>query len=44
MNNNMPTLRIAITIGKYVTSGIKSVIINYYKNIDRIKIQFIFCL
>lgn len=35
-------LRIAVVMGKHVTGGIKSVILNYYKHIDREKIQFDF--
>lgn len=35
-------LRIAVVMGKYVTGGIKSVIMNYYSNIDRTLVQFDF--
>lgn len=35
-------LRIAVVMGKYVTGGIKSVIMNYYRNIDRTLVQFDF--
>lgn len=35
-------VRIALVMGKHVTGGIKSVIMNYYYNIDRDKIQFDF--
>lgn len=35
-------IRVAQIIGKYVTGGIKSVIMNYYENIDRNEIQFDF--
>lgn len=33
-------IRVAVVMGKYVTGGIKSVIWNYYKAIDKGKIQF----
>lgn len=39
--NDKP-VRIALVMGKYVTGGIKSVIMNYYYYIDRNKIQFDF--
>lgn len=35
-------VRVAQIMGKHVTGGIKSVIMNYYNNIDRSKIQFDF--
>lgn len=35
-------VRIAVIMGKHVTGGIKSVIMNYYRHIDREKIQFDF--
>ena len=35
-------LRIAVAMGKYKTGGVKSVIMNYYKNIDRSIVQFDF--
>lgn len=41
MNSDKP-IRIAVIMGKHVTGGIKSVIMNYYENIDRDIIQFDF--
>lgn len=41
MNSDKP-IRIAVIMGKHVTGGIKSVIMNYYENIDREIIQFDF--
>lgn len=35
-------LRIALVMGKYVTGGIKSVMMNYYNHIDREQVQFDF--
>ena len=35
-------IRVAVIMGKHVTGGIKSVIMNYYENIDRDIIQFDF--
>ena len=35
-------VRVAQIMGKHVTGGIKSVIMNYYNNIDRSKVQFDF--
>ena len=37
-------LRVAQIIGKFDTGGVKSYIMNYYKNIDRSKIQFDFII
>lgn len=39
MNDNSP-IRVAVVMGKYVTGGIKSVILNYYSAIDKKKVQF----
>ncbi|RNC29196.1 MAG: putative glycosyltransferase EpsF [Candidatus Dichloromethanomonas elyunquensis] len=41
-NNRDRPVRVAQIMGKHVTGGIKSVIMNYYKNIDRDVIQFDF--
>lgn len=41
MNKNKP-IRIAQIIGKWVGGGVESVVMNYYRNIDRSKIQFDF--
>lgn len=41
MNDNEP-IRIAQIMGKWVGGGVESVIMNYYRNIDRTKIQFDF--
>ena len=35
-------LRVAVIMGKHITGGIKSVIMNYYRNIDKNVIQFDF--
>lgn len=40
MINNNETLRVAVVMGRYTTGGIKSVISNYYKAIDKKKVQF----
>ena len=37
-------LRIALVMGKYVTGGIKSVIMSYYQNINRKEVQFDFII
>jgi len=39
--NNEP-IRVAQIVGKWVGGGVESVIMNYYRNIDRTKIQFDF--
>lgn len=36
------TIRVCEIIGKYLGGGVESVVMNYYKNIDRNKIQFDF--
>lgn len=41
MKQNKP-IRIAQIIGKWVGGGVESVVMNYYRNIDREKIQFDF--
>lgn len=41
MTNNEP-IRIAQIIGKWLGGGVESVVMNYYRNIDRNKIQFDF--
>lgn len=41
IENKYP-VRVAVVMGKHVTGGIKSVIMNYYRFIDRNKIQFDF--
>lgn len=38
----METIRIAQIIGKWIGGGVESVVMNYYRNIDRSKIQFDF--
>lgn len=40
MNRKKKPIRVAVVMGKYVTGGIKSVILNYYKAIDKDIIQF----
>lgn len=35
-------IKIAHIIGKWVGGGVESVVMNYYRNIDRTKIQFVF--
>lgn len=42
LNNTAEPTRIAQIVGKWVGGGVESVIMNYYKNIDRTKIQFDF--
>ena len=42
MENSNDTIRIAHVIGKWVGGGVESVVMNYYKYIDREKIQFDF--
>lgn len=41
MKNNYP-IRVAQIIGKWIGGGVESVIMNYYNNIDKTKIQFDF--
>lgn len=41
MNENHP-IRIAQIVGKYIGGGVESVLMNYYRNIDKNKIQFDF--
>lgn len=41
MKNNKP-IRIAQIIGKWLGGGVEAVVMNYYRNIDRTKIQFDF--
>lgn len=41
-NSQEQPIRVAQIMGKHVTGGIKSVIMNYYENIDREVIQFDF--
>ena len=38
MENNK--IKVAIVMGKFTSGGIKSVITNYYSNVDRNKISF----
>ncbi|MFS7491736.1 glycosyltransferase [Carnobacterium maltaromaticum] len=40
MTKNEEPIRIAVVMGKYVTGGIKSVILNYYNEMDKSKFQF----
>lgn len=42
MKNNEEPLRIAHVIGKWVGGGVEAVVMNYYRAIDRNKIQFDF--
>lgn len=42
MNDNNEPIRVAQIIGKWVGGGVESVVINYYRHIDRSKIQFDF--
>lgn len=42
MVNNQEPIRIAQIIGKWVGGGVESVVMNYYRYIDRSKIQFDF--
>ena len=37
--NNQP-IRVAQVIGKWLGGGVESVVMNYYRHIDRSKIQF----
>lgn len=41
MENNEP-IRVAQIIGKWLGGGVETVVMNYYRNIDRAKIQFDF--
>lgn len=41
MKKNQP-IRVAQIIGKWVGGGVESVVMNYYRNIDRSKVQFDF--
>lgn len=41
-NNDTKTVRVAQIIGKWVGGGVESVIMNYYRHIDRTQIQFDF--
>lgn len=38
----MPEIRVAQVIGKWLGGGVEAVVMNYYRNIDRNKIQFDF--
>lgn len=42
MQENQDVIRVAHIIGKWVGGGVESVVMNYYRNIDRDKIQFDF--
>lgn len=42
MENNKEPIRIAHIIGKWIGGGVESVVMNYYRNIDKSKIQFDF--
>ena len=42
MNNEEQPIRVGQIIGKYLGGGVESVVMNYYRNIDRSKIQFDF--
>ena len=42
MGNNVKPIRIAQIIGKWLGGGVESVVMNYYRHIDRTKIQFDF--
>ena len=42
MENNQEPIRIAQIIGKWLGGGVESVVMNYYRHIDRSKIQFDF--
>ena len=41
MENNAP-IRVAQIMGKWLGGGVESVVMNYFRNIDRTKIQFDF--
>ena len=41
MKNNKP-IRVAHVVGKWLGGGVESVVMNYYRHIDRTKIQFDF--
>ena len=38
----MEPIRVAHVMGKMVRGGVESVVMNYYRNIDRRKVQFDF--
>lgn len=42
MKKDKSKIRVAQIIGKWVGRGVESVVMNYYRNIDRAKIQFDF--
>lgn len=42
MDNKKEPIRIAHIIGKWIGGGVESVVMNYYRNIDKSKIQFDF--
>lgn len=42
MENKEESVRIAHIIGKWIGGGVESVVMNYYRNIDKSKIQFDF--
>ena len=42
MENNQEPIRIAQIIGKWVGGGVEAVVMNYYRHIDKSKIQFDF--
>lgn len=42
VNNEEQPIRVGQIIGKYLGGGVESVVMNYYRNIDRSKIQFDF--
>lgn len=42
MENKKEPIRIAHIIGKWIGGGVESVVMNYYRNIDKSKIQFDF--
>ena len=41
-NNTKEPIRVAQIVGKYIGGGVEAVLMNYYKNIDKSKIQFDF--
>ena len=42
MGSNVKPIRVAHIVGKWVGGGVEAVVMNYYRNIDKTKIQFDF--
>ena len=42
MNKKNNPIRVAQIMGKWLGGGVEAVVMNYYRNIDRNKVQFYF--